>query len=180
MNLGIITSFTIGGLLLLSLLVLNNRISLNSAQTTLSEMTRQSMQSVSTMVNHDIRRLGLGTSGNPVSHASAQRLVFVGAQEDNLPATVEWFFDSTLPANNSKNPRERVLFRVVNGDTTRIELGVTEFTLTYFNTAGDTTALLDEISRIRVQMMVESRVPIGNEFSKSFWESDIIPRSLQN
>lgn len=179
MNLGLATSFIIGGMLLLSLLVLNNRISMNSAQTTLTEMTRQATTTISEMVNHDLRRLGMGTGANRFSHASERRLVFFGAQDDNLPAQVEWMFDESLIPANSQNPRERVLFRIVDNDTTRIELGVIDFRFRYFNSAGDSTGTLDDIRRIRVEMMVESRVPIGNEFSRSFWESDISPRAIQ-
>jgi len=178
-NPSLLIGFVIGGMLLLSLMVMNNRISQNSAQVTLSEMTRQSMSAVSDIVGHDLRRLGSGAGANPIAVATRNRLVFNGAQEDNAVVQVEWFFDDTLVPAAADNPRERVLLRVADGDTTRMEMGVTSFNFIYFDAAGDTTAVLNDIRRIRVQMMVESKSPIGDEFSQAYWEADHSPRALQ-
>ncbi|MCH8494624.1 MAG: hypothetical protein LAT57_03210 [Balneolales bacterium] len=179
MNVGLVTGFVIGGMLLLSLMVLNNRIAQNSGQTALTQMTKETMTTVSEMVSTDIRRIGQGIAAAPITHASENRIVFLSAVDGINPATVEWLYDPNEELPGSQNPNDRMLYRIVNNDTTRIPLGVTQFNFTYFDEDHAITAVLDQIRRIRVEVMVESQAGYGNEFSRSFWESEITPRAIQ-
>jgi hypothetical protein len=179
MNINIVTGFVIGGMLLLSLLVLNNRVSRNSGMVTLTEMTRQQMDAIARTADADLRRIGQVGGAFPISVANSNRLVFITSFDGLTASTVEWFYNTAEPILDSQNPNDHMLYRIANGDSTRIRMGVTDFTFSYFNAAGNPTAVLTEIQRIRLQVLVESEAAYGDEFARSYWETEISPRSLQ-
>jgi hypothetical protein len=179
MNINIVTGFVVGGMLLLSLLVLNYRVSRNSGMVTLTEMTRQQMDAIARTADADLRRIGQAGGGFPITHASANRLVFVTSFDGLSASTVEWHYDTNDPVADSPNPDDHMLYRIADGDSTKIRMGVTDFTFSYFNAAGNPTAVLTDIRRIRLQVIVESEGAFGDEYARSYWETEISPRRLQ-
>jgi hypothetical protein len=179
MNINIVTGFVIGGMLLLSLLVLNNRVSRNSGMVTLTEMTRQQMDAIARTVDADLRRIGQVGGVFPISVADSNRMVFITTFDGVTASTVEWFYDTSEDIPDTQNPNDHMLYRVADGDSTNIRMGVTGFAFSYLDAAGNLTAALADIRRIRLQVTVESEAAYGEEFAKSYWETEVSPRSLQ-
>lgn len=180
MNVGIVTSFVIAALLLISVMAWNARVSQNSGVVTLSQVTKQYAEGIGKTVSFDIRNLGQGMGSNPIVTADSNRLVFRMAVPGVGTQTVTWFMDHSTGLTDTQNPFDRVLSRTINGTNTEIRFGVTRFNLSYFDELGNNTSDLDEIRKIRVLLKVESDTPYDNgNYIVSFWESDISPRALQ-
>jgi hypothetical protein len=58
MNFGIITSFVIGGLMLLSILAFNMNMSASTQETTLTTITQQKMNAIVDVLSYDLNRVG--------------------------------------------------------------------------------------------------------------------------
>ncbi len=179
MNINLATSFIVGGLLLIALMTLSSRISMNSGQTAMSQITKQRIQTISQIVAFDIRKVGQPGAGSSIQTATRNQFSFQTTFDNVNISTVTWQFLTDVEIPGTPNPRHRRLIRVVNSDTTNIDLGVTQFDFTYFNANGDTTLVPAQIRRIRIQVTSESDAPIGNDFSISYWETDITPRAIQ-
>jgi hypothetical protein len=180
MNVGIITSFVIAALLLISVMAWNARVSQNSGVVTLSQITKQQVDGIGEVLGYDIRNLGQGMGSNPIVTADSNRFVFRVAIPGVGTQLVTWFMDPTAQMTETMNPFDRVLTRTVNATNTQIRFGVTRFNLTYLDSTGNSTNNLSHIRKIRVLLKVESATPYDNgNYIVSYWESEISPRALQ-
>lgn len=180
MNVSLVTGFIIGGMLLLSLMALNNRIGQNSGLVVMQQITQQRVDAIAAVASSDFRKIGQGGSGTAaISFYTENSITFTTSFDGLTNTTIRWVYDTTATIAGSPNPNDRSLLRIENSDTTRIDMGVTQFTLLYFNASGGTPATADEIRRIRLQLMVEGDASYGNEISRQFWESDFTPRAIQ-
>ena len=92
---------------------------------------------------------------------------------------------------NSKNPNDRMLFRVENVNTVYINYSVVKFKLSYYDTADAamatpvTGAALSNIRSIKVLLKLESPEPFdttragGRQFATAQYQKLIYPRNLQ-
>jgi hypothetical protein len=76
MNVGIVTSFIIAALLLISVMAWNARVSQNSGVVTLTQVTKLRAEGIGTTLSYDIRNLGQGMGSNPIVSADSNRFVF--------------------------------------------------------------------------------------------------------
>lgn len=179
MNASLLTGFVVGGMLLLMLLAFNMRVSQNSGMAVLNQITKQRVEVVAQVAGSDIQKIGQGIGATPILVSNDSTLRFLTTFNTTVAQIVTWQFTPNTPIEDVLNPRVRRLIRVVDNDTTRLDIGISQFTLTYFDNVGNTTTTPEDIRRIRVQVMAESDAPFGNEFARSFWEQDFSPRALQ-
>lgn len=180
MNVGIVTSFVIAALLLISVMAWNARVSQNSGVVTHSQITKQRAEGIGEVLMYDLRNLGQGIAVDPIVDADSNEIriqVFdpnVGAQN------IRWFYDYSDPMTGTLNPYDHVLRRFVNGVETEIRFGVTRFNLSYFDATGSATTTIEDITKIGITLKVES--PTAYDFGRyvvSYWEAEISPRALQ-
>jgi len=79
MNSGIIASFVIGGLLLLSILFMNMNVSRSSSELTMRQMTQINVSAVSEILTYDMDKIGydrFGKINNPITFADSNKIVF--------------------------------------------------------------------------------------------------------
>lgn len=203
MNIGLITSYVIAGILLLSILAMNMSLSQSSNELTLSQITGQHVNTISEMVTHDIPKIGYDLTkkiNNPIIKADSTEIIF----ESNIDNTggieeVSWLFTSN-PVGSSENPNDYILRRRIKAkstgtikESTDITLGVTNFRIRYYNEYGGTTpmstpvtgASLNNIKQIEIILMVESRQPMGGlwgadeTYVRSAWEKRFSPANLE-
>lgn len=179
MNVGLVTGFIVGGMLLVALLALNMRISQNSGLVAMNQMTKQRVEAIAEIVSSDLRNIGQGVSGLAILQATNNSITFTGRQANDSLVTLTWRYLPNEPVSSTINPNDRILRRIVNNDSLTINFGVSRFDLTYFDSNGNTTLTLANIRRIRIEVMCESDEPYGTEYARSFWESDITPRAIQ-
>jgi hypothetical protein len=192
MNLGLTTSFIIGGLLMVMIVTLNVRMGQHASEMTLHGMSQMSTENISEIIMHDFTKIGYNETGpidDAVSIAEADRIQFESNLDNNAGGAVEtvtWeLSDSTL--TGTKNSNHRLLTRTVGSDVTEITLGVNRFDLFYY-LEGSTTPLTfpisasnrENISRIEIVLEVQPREGTGaNEhFTTSSWRKVITPPNL--
>lgn len=190
MNLGLVTSFIIAGLLMMTIVTLNMRMGQHSADITLHTMSQTYVSTISDIIQYDLTKVGYDVDGpisNPILIADETEIQFLSNLEnDGTIRTVTWQLSSTqLPG--SSNPRHRNLKRIVDGDETDISLGVSRFQIFYYLpgqpdplTFPISAADREEINRIEVILEVEPREGTGrnNQYTTSSWRKVFTPPNL--
>ncbi|MEX0609184.1 MAG: hypothetical protein WD016_12260 [Balneolaceae bacterium] len=205
MNVGIITSYIIAGIILVSMLMMNNRVSNSSAELTLTQITREKVATITQMIYDDIPNMGYDLY-NPTSQiiisADSSTIKFYRKIDRHTPGNPElitWQL-TDAPVSVTKNPADKILLRKVEKDgveeVTEIKLGVTRFQIWYFDEHGLSTlpedgeflstpvsaALRDSIKQLYFAIELQSAEPIytgGNaRYIRSAWEKRFSPSNL--
>ncbi|MDZ7692731.1 MAG: hypothetical protein U5K69_16665 [Balneolaceae bacterium] len=202
MNLGLVTSFIIGGLLLLSILTVNFRVSHSSAELTLSGNVKQHASAIADMVSHDVSKVGynwMGKINNPIITADSNKFVFkvnIDNDNSNTVEQVTWEF-GTAALTSTPNPNDMILNRMVTRDgtsvsNTDIKLGVTEFTVRYYSDVGSNTPMStpvanpENIRQVEIDLKVETKQKFytssssNGRFIVSSWQKRFSPINIQN
>lgn len=190
MNLGLVTSFIIGGMLMLSIIVMNINLSTSSADLTLTQVNKQHVQTITDMMTYDIPKIGFaqngkvskyndpstGTSFKLIELADNDRIVFNSdidndgeIDEITWELTDEKVYDSQPELNQS-------IYKLVRKQnapsyseiTTDITSGVTKFVINYYDEYGadksDTlsTPVADPsvIKQIDIELVIQSKEKI--------------------
>lgn len=206
MNLGLITSYIIAALLLLSILAMNLNVQSSSAELTITQMTKERLTNISTMLNDDLPNMGydvdkssMESMGAILLDADENRIEFYRNIHSDLtkdPDRVVWeLLDESPP--NANNPNVKTLIRVVidatGADTTHIRSGVTNFELRYYNTVGSiltdnlpppvTTGDVKQI-HLRLELQADekiyNRASSDGRYIRSVWEKRYTPPNLQH
>lgn len=209
MNLGLVTSFIIGAILLLSIIGMNLRISESSTELTLSQMTRQHLSTVADMLNDDLPNMGYDINSRTVpvlTYADSNRIQFyrnVYRDANREPEKITWELTNQNPSGGS-NPNHRTLIRVEEEaatgqrDTTRIRSGVTRFHLRFYSNQhgkdldnymnpwpmADSLAL-STVKQIHLNLEVQSAEPVSlrpggsSRYIRSVYEKRYSPINLE-
>jgi type II secretory pathway component PulJ len=173
----IITSTVIGGVLLLIALRLNAQAVETNAIYQNNLNLQQGLVALVDIVENDFRKIGYCRDFTKISPPN---IAIVAADSNNIkfltdiPAnpndlgdgivdTINYFVGST--GGNPHNPKERPLYRIVNGNaSTGWNLGVTRFGLRYYDALGDTLhfPIADPrlIYTLEVNISLESPAPL--------------------
>lgn len=200
MNLGLVTSFVIGGILLVSILMMNINLSISSQEMTLTQMTGQHTKAIADMVTHDIPKIGYNRSSktNPKFNvADSNKITFYSNIDNSADGSVEeitWVL-TTTPVSATSNPNDYVLKRIQDGVSTDITLGVTQFTINYYDQYGVsesgkmTTPIsssdFDKIKQIEIKLVVQSEQQLktsvngSGRYIRSAWEKRFSPPNLE-
>lgn len=181
--LDLIGSFVFGSLLLLNVLRMNADMTDCSFKASLSYIAQSSAVAIGQIVEADLRKIGYGVSGTAIALADSAQLRFrADLDKDGDADTLYYYLGSPAEMDETPNPADRVLYRALNGGTPQaLDLGVTEFHLSYFDAGGDSLALpvaLGDIRQVRVDMVVESTVPYDTTYAQAFLRMRIRPQNL--
>lgn len=179
MNMGLITSFVIGGMMLLAMVALSSRISENAGNTSLDLMAKSNVSTITEIVQNDFRRIGFGVAGTAISSMSATDITFQTTFNTDSTLTIRWHYDTNDSVDATENPDDHPLYRIIDGVVTDISLVVTDFSMTYLDADGDETAVPADVRSIRVSVRCASPVAYGDYFGLGYWEGVITPRALQ-
>lgn len=133
MNLGIVTSYIIAGVIILGIVMMNFRVQNSGAELTLSQMNRQYVTDIADMLNDDLSNMGYDVNDvtrdpdNPeevriLMCAQSDRIRFYRnlcqtddecSNEDRLPERIEWRL-LTEDEISTSNPDHRTLRRTVS------------------------------------------------------------------
>lgn len=195
MNLSLITSFAVGGLVLLSILTLNRNMMIHSAESTVHLTNQYQHDELFRLISHDLSRIGY--SSNPaLEDAKIQQfrddmIKFRADVMDEGVAEVLWQFPGA-PVPQTPNPNDKRLFRrgsVGSGtlNSLETEFSVIDFKLTaYRDTEGNIeTTVEDQIKSILVEIVYEAPVPTNSrngthdDYDRKYWRKLIVPKNLQ-
>lgn len=207
MNFGIITSYIIGGILLVAILTMNMSVSNNSIELTLTETTREKASSVSEVISHDIQKIGYNRNDKTdpiIVAADSKKIQFrsnIDNSYDNSVELITWEFTSTA-LSNTENPNDYLLMRSVEDlstgsvEQTPIRLGVTNFNIKYLDEYGEpvsnhmstpvSSSDLSSIKQLYITLEVQSPEKVyqgtasDGRYVRSIWEKRFSPRNLED
>ncbi len=195
MNVSIVTSFTIGGLLLISILTLNNNMALHSAETTIEIVNQYRHDELFDMVTHDLSRIGYGfPSGGAtveIKQLMDHKIQFTADILEDGVKEVTWNLTANA-ATQTPNPNDKILKRtgaMGSGTPANMETDyfVIDFKITgYKDMYGDEeTASPGEVQSILVEIIYESEIPSDlrsagqDRYQRRYWRKLIVPKNLQ-
>lgn len=207
MNLGLITSYIIAGILLLSIIMMNMSVSSSSTEITMNQITRDKTAGISEMLSSDVNKIGYNRSdltSQLLTIGEGKKIQFrsnIDNSSDNSVESVTWEFTNTA-VTSTNNPNDYVLKRTVRDVSTGniinespIKLGVTKFNIAYYNKYGvplsDSLSTpiassdLDDIRQLYISLKVESPDKVfstpnsDGHYVISIWEKRFSPPNLQ-
>lgn len=191
MNAGIVTSFIVGGLLLISMLTLNNTVMLESSKTTIDISNKAYVDNLKDVITHDFNRIGFGDGAKIVNFLPPDKIILQSDIFGNGTKQLIWQFKDNTPVNDTSNPNDRVLMRIGPVDSTNTtkntKYSVVDFKMTaYKDKEGmQETSDRSEIKSILVEVVYESPEAIGNNhngqgnYYRSVWKKLFVPNNIQ-
>jgi len=193
--LDIIGSVFVGGLLLLILFRLNTSATGTLYNSNAEINVQQAMVSVVEVLEHDFRKIGyckdwtkIPDPSKSILYADSNSIKFLTDVDNNAVVdSLYYYIGSTSQLSNTPNPRDRLLYRVVNNDVPKSSnVGITKFTLKYFDALKNpinenpvsTPAL---ISSIQIDVQVENTEAFDSVYTVAFWRQiRLAARNLSN
>jgi len=181
MNIGLITTFVIGGLFMISMMMFNQQFASGSQEFLLSTINQEYLDEVVTVISNDFNRIGYNTgTAIPFTTLQDDNIIFQGDayDNDNYGATnIRWYFDTTDPVTSTPNPNDYYLKRIgpITANTYgTIKFPATHFKIKYYAANGTVTSDKNSVKKIEVQIMAES----GSAYTVGRNSSDFYPRSV--
>lgn len=191
MNVGLMTTFVVGGLFMISMLAFNQQLVTGSQEFMLSTISQDYLDEVVTVLSNDFNRIGYNTGiAVPFTTLQTNNIIFQADAYDNdsYGATnIRWYFDTSDPVNVTENPNDYYLKRVgpITANTYgTIKFPVTVFKLTYYSADGTPTFDKNSVKKIEVQIISESSdaytVGNGSEefYPKNVWKRIFVPNNI--
>ncbi len=178
--LDIFASTIIGGLIMLMLINFNIFQS-NTRFASDSELQlQQNAKTLAEIINHDLRKIGYSYSNTSFIEADSEKISFFSDIDRNGSMDiVSYFLGDSSEVTGTTNPKDRILYRVVNSDTIKgPSLGLTKAKFSYLDEVYTETTTLTDIKYVRAELWVESIEPVSEEYLFTYWEMTINPRNL--
>jgi hypothetical protein len=175
-------SSIIGGVVIALIVGLNFFMSNSNTQFKTELTVQQSMADFKRLLQYDFDRIGYrDTTGTPVLTAKSDTLVFLGDVDDNGSVNrVSYFKASAAQRTGTANPNDFLVYRIVAPtDTTRINVNLTNFQFTYYDSTGATTTNASKVRGIKITAQLESaNVQVNDAYAGVAWENMFYPRNL--
>lgn len=193
--LDVVGSIIIGGLILLILFRLNASATSNLYNNNSEANVQSAMISVAAVLEDDFRKIGyckdwtkIPDPTKSILMANTSSIKFLtDVNNDGIVDTLYYYVGPTSELSNTPNPRDRLLYRVVNSETPKSSnVGITEFKITYFDTFGNIITSLpvsptSKIQKMQIDFQVENPEPIDTTYVVAFWRQlRLSARNLQN
>lgn len=204
MNLGLITSYIIAGILLLSIVMMNMSVSSSSTEITLTQITRNKAAGISEMISNDIQKIGYNRSkqtSQMITLAEGKKIKFRSNIDNSSDGSVErviWEFTNTA-VTSTNNPNDYELIRKVHNASggivseSPIRLGVTKFNIAYYDEYGvplsdslsTPVANPEDIKQLYISLQLESTDKVfstpnsDGHYVISIWEKRFSPPNLE-
>ena len=143
---------------------------------------QQNLKTIVEIIEYDFRKIGYcdvpGSLPDTIVYADSNRIDFYtdciplnGAPNIDL---IRYYIGPTSECSGTPNPRDRILYRVVNNETPILSnLGVTQFKLVFMDALGDTlpspVGNPNLIKTIEINVAVESVAAYDTLYSHAIW-----------
>ncbi len=187
MNIGITISYIVGGILLISILTLNNTVMKHSYQQTVEMSTGSQVDEVRRLIMHDMQFLAFGPSSDLLNFSDNH--IRFRAQIDGQNRVVSWHMPGNS-YNGTNNPNDKVLRRQGPMDgkpgNTMTTYPVVRFHVEAFKDekGEEPTTLKQEVRSILIEVVVESPEAVGSHpdgsprYSRSGWRKLFLPDNI--
>jgi len=199
--LDIVGSTIIGGFLLLILMRLNESAVQNVYVNAGEMVVQQNMLETVKLLEYDFKKIGFCQDYQKIPDPS--KAVLLATQHsikfltdladpptypggDGIVDTIYYYTGPTSYLTGTPNPRDMMLYRVVNHETPKsANLGITQFDFQFFNALGDSIAfpitVPSEIFTMQISVTVENQQAYNEKYSTVFWRQlRLAARNLRN
>lgn len=180
--LNLIGSIIIGGMMLLIINNYNSSLSQTGFERTLDGITTYNASGIAKLIEYDFNRMGLRVPPTTtiIRRADSSRITFLSDIDNNGNIdSVRYILSVPDSASSTYNPRDRILYRLVNATPMRdATMGVTRFRIRYFDWDGHITTDPSQIRSFEITLNVESAVPYDTTYSTFYWQTKICPPNL--
>jgi hypothetical protein len=188
----ILGSTIMGGLLLITVLRLNNTATEKTTNYGGELSLQQNLVTIAQIMEYDFRKMGyckdwtkFPDPTQSIAQATTNSIKFYADIDDNgAMDTISYYTGGLL--TSTPNPRDIFFYRKVNSQPpAAINLGVTQFFMKYFDALGDTlTQPITSpslISSYEINVQVETVYAYDNNYSTAFWKQiRLLARNLRN
>lgn len=178
--LDLVGAVLIGGMVLLLTVNLNTASSQYKFASDYELRLQQNAKTLAEIINSDMRKIGYRKTGTAFITALEKNLSFYSDIDSNgVQDVVTYYLSDSTKASFTENPRDKILYRIVNSDTLGgPSLGITNLKFSFKNKSGLTTTVLDSIKFLKVEIWVETPEKINNQYPFTYWEMTINPRNI--
>lgn len=192
--LDILGSVIIGGVLMTIAFRFSDTITEKTYNNNGELTIQQNLAVAAQIIEYDFRKIGYCANWNLIPdptkallYADTSEIKFYSdIDSDGDVDSLHYYLGSTSELSSTANPRDRMLYRVLNGEPHKsANLGITQFHLVYFDALGDTlippVGLNGGIVSIEINLTVESTDAYDQKYSKAFWRQiRMVSRNLRN
>ena len=173
-------STIIGGLI--AIMLMNFSIfQTNTSFSSDSELQmQQNAKTLAEILNYDLRKIGYRYDNTAFIEADSEKISFYSDIDRNGSVDiVTYMIGDTSEVTATTNPNDRILYRIVNNDTSKgPSLGLTKAKFSYLTGNGSETSVLSSIQYVRAELWIETIEPVNGEYPFTYWEITINPRNL--
>ncbi len=191
--LDILGSIVVGGLLFMILMRVNDTATENTFFYGGELIVQSNLVATVSLLEHDFRKIGFCKDWNALPDptqaiiaADSNNIIFLTDDDsDGVVDTMNYFCGPTSALLGTPNPRDRKLYRVVNGDSLSANLGITQFLLRYFDSFGAEISVPvsspGAIHSMEINITVENTAAYNDNYSSAFWRQiRLAARNLGN
>lgn len=185
----IIGATLILGIILSAIFGMNLNLNQASYNKTFALITQTNCVTLARMFEYDMLKIGYHVPRD--SSVSPPRVVsIVAVKSDSIVFkadlrdigtinTVKYYIGSSSALGTTKNPRDRMIFRVEDGNVIAASIGLTSLSFTYYDRNEFTTSTPEEIKAINIKFTVESPEPVDTSYAAAFWQKKLYPKNIQ-
>ena len=186
----ILLAFIIGGMLILSAMRMDINVKSHAIRRRHDLSAQENIHVMADMLEYDIRKIGhaLPISQLPIIAADSNSITFqyYMVSKSNINDTTKYQIQyKTLPAQETENPNDLALQRIVNGNQDGGgSLGLIRLNFEYRNHHYQllpTPVCADSLRSIRqilITMQAQSRYSYNNEYANASFVTRILPKNL--
>jgi len=192
--LDILGSTIVGGMLFLILLKLNDASVQNTYVYGGDLIVQQDLVAVVDLIEYDFRKIGYCKDWTKIPDPSKSILAATDSSityltddnNDGIVDTMRYFTGPVSELSGTPNPRDRLLYRVLNSDTPKsANMGITEFKMSYFDALGNIISFPittpSAIYTIQIDITIENSSAYNQQYSSVFWRQiRLAARNLRN
>lgn len=192
--LDILGSVIIGGVMMTIAYRLSDTITERTYNNSGELTIQQNLATAAQIIEYDFRKIGYCKNWNLIPdptkallYADTSEIKFYTDIDDNGTVdSIHYYLGPTSELTGSGNPRDRLLYRVLNNEPHRsANLGITQFYLVFFDALGDTLTppigVNGGVTSIEINLTVESTDAYDQKYSKAFWRQiRMVSRNLRN
>ena len=192
--LDILGSIIIGGVLMSIVFRLTDAATEKTYNNSGELALQQNLATVAQIIERDFRKIGYCANWNKLPDPSKAILMadscgikfLTDIESDGNLDSIHIYLGPTSELSATANPRDRLLYRVVNGDVpVEANLGITHFNMIYYDALGDSIyhPIMNngEISSVEINVTVENVAAYNENYSRAYWRQiRMVARNLKN
>ena len=190
----IMGSIIIGGILMMITWRLSDAATEKTYNNSGELSLQQNLTTVAQILETDFRNVGFCADYNKfpdpskaIVYGDESSITFLADVDlDTNMDSIRYYLGPTSELTATPNPRDRLLYRVVNNETPlSSNLGVTQFRLVFFDALGDTLpppiTTPGIISSLEINLAVENVAAYDTAYTGAFWRQiRLVARNIRN